>query len=131
MKNNTLLFIFIVCFIASAILSFIPAEEACGRVQTSCYAVQNSSYDQTIGIKNSYLGLIAFGGLIILTASQMKKPKKYKKTLIIIGIIAGSLFAVYYIFLQAFVIKAFCKYCMVIDSGILASLILVFAWRQK
>lgn len=131
MKNPILLPIFIVCFIASAILSFIPAEEACGGTETGCYAVNTSEYTNTIGIKNSYFGLIAFGSLIVLTTSQMRKPKKYKKILITIGIIAGSLFAVYYLYLQIFVIKALCKYCIVIDSGILLSLILLFTWRQK
>ena len=130
MKNNTLLFIFIVCFIASAILSFIPAEEACGGTQTSCYAVSHSGYEDTIGIKNSYLGLIAFGILAIILLSHMDKPKKYKQILLTIGIICGSIFAIYYLYLQIFVIKALCKYCIVIDSGILISLILLFAWKK-
>ena len=131
MKNKTLLTIFIICFVASAVLSFIPPEEACGGVQTGCYAVNNSGYENTIGIKNSYFGLIAFGTLIFLTGSQMKKPRKKKQTLINLGVIAGSLFALYYLYLQAFVIKAFCKYCLVVDSGILLSLIIVFTWRPK
>ena len=49
MKSQTLLIIFIICFIASAILSFIPAEKACGGTQSTCYAVQQSGYEETIG----------------------------------------------------------------------------------
>jgi uncharacterized membrane protein len=131
MKHPILLLIFIICFIASAILAFIPPEEACGGTQTSCYVVSQSGYEETIGINNSYLGLIAFGLLSILTLSNIKEPKKYKHKLIIFGIIAGSIFAIYYLYLQIFIIKALCKYCIVIDSGILLSLILLFAWKKK
>jgi uncharacterized membrane protein len=130
-RSRTILGIFLICFLASTILSFIPAEEACGGTQTGCYAVNNSGYEETIGIKNSYLGLITFGTLIILTISQMKKPRKYKKKLMLLGIMGGSLFSIYYLYLQTFVIKAFCKYCLVIDLGILLSFLLIFLWRKK
>ena len=131
MKSQTLLIIFIICFIASAILSFIPAEKACGGTQSTCYAVQQSGYEETIGIKNCYFGLITFGILIILTLAHIKKPVKYKKQIITFALIIGSLFAVYFIYLQLFVIQACCKYCMTIDIGTLLALVIILFWREK
>ena len=131
MKNKTLLIIFIICLIASAILSFIPPEIACGGENTGCYAVQDSGYEQTIGIKNCYFGLIAFGIITILTIMHIKNPKKYTKKLITSGLLIGSIFAIYFIYLQVFIIKACCQYCMVVDIGTLLALIIIFAWREK
>lgn len=130
-KYVVLLIIFILCFIASAILSFIPPEEACGGSETGCYIVSQSEYAQTIGINNSYFGLIAFSFLIILTICHILKPKKYKKQLILIILIIGSIFALYFIYLQSIVIKAYCQFCMVVDIGTLLGLAIALFWKEK
>jgi len=130
-KYIILLIIFIICLIASIILSFIPPEQACGGDETSCNIVSESPYAKTIGIKNSYFGLIAFSVLIILTICHIIKPKKYKKQLILIGLITGSVFAAYFIYLQSIIIKAYCQYCMVVDIGTLLGLVIVLFWQEK
>lgn len=130
-KYIVLLIIFIICLIASIILSFIPLEEACGGTDTGCYIVNVSEYERTIGIKNSYFGLIAFSVLIILTIYHILKPKKYKKQLILIGLITGSVFAAYFIYLQVIIIKAYCQYCMVVDIGTLLGLAIALFWKEK
>jgi len=130
-KYIVLLIIFILCFIASVILSFIPPEEACGGSETGCYIVSQSEYAQTIGINNCYFGLIAFSVLIILTICHILKPKKYKKQLILIGLIIGSIFALYFIYLQLIVINACCQYCMVVDIGTLLGLVIALFWKEK
>lgn len=130
-KYVTLLIIFIICLIASIILSFIPSEEACGGSETGCYIVSQSEYAQTIGIKNCYFGLIVFSILIILTIYHILKPKKYKKQLILIGLLIGSAFAAYFIYLQLIVIQACCQYCMVVDIGTLLGLAIALFWKEK
>jgi len=130
-KYIVLLIIFIICLIASAILSFIPPEQACGGSETSCNIVNESQYAQTIGIKNCYFGLIVFSVLIILTICHILKPKKYKKQIILIGLIIGSILAAYFIYLQLIVIKACCPYCMVVDVGTLLGLAIFLFWKEK
>jgi len=129
-KYITLLIIFIICLIVSIILSFIPPEKACGGTDTGCYIVNTSEYEKTIGIKNSYFGMIAFSVLIILTICHLLKPKKYKKQLILIGLVIGSVVAVYFIYLQLIVIQACCQYCMVIDIGTLLGLAITLFWKE-
>lgn len=135
MKNSakylTILIIFILAIIASAILTFVSVEQACGGIQTTCYAVQTSQYETTFGIKNAHIGLFAFTFLAILTFLHLKKPSKYKKNLLILGTIAGSLFAVYFLYLQFFVLDALCRYCMVIDIGMLMNLGIILLWKEK
>jgi uncharacterized membrane protein len=130
-KYITLLIIFILCFIASAILSFIPPEQACGGSETGCYIINTSEYAGTIGIKNCYFGLIAFSVLIFLAIWHILKPKEYKKQLIFLGLIVGAVFAAYFIYLQLIVIKACCQYCMVVDIGTLLSLAVALFWKEK
>jgi uncharacterized membrane protein len=130
-KYITLLIIFLLAIIASAILTFISVEQACGGVQTTCYAVQTSQYETTFGIKNAHMGLFAFSIMAILIFMHLKKPSKYKKQMIIFGIIGGALFALYFLYLQFFVLSAICKYCMVIDMGMLINLGIIILWKEK
>lgn len=130
-KYQTLLIIFIVCFVASAILSFIPPEKACGGTDTACYIVSQSEQAETIGVKNCYFGLIAFSVLIILNLMHLKKPEKYKKQIILLALLIGSAFALYFIYLQLFIIKACCTYCMFVDIGTLLGLAIFLFWKEK
>jgi len=135
MKNKskylTILLIFVLVTLASGILSFISLEQACGGTENSCYAVQTSQYESTFGIKNAHAGLVIFSIMAFLTFLYIKKPSKNKKTIIVLGIIAGSLFAIYFLYLQFFVLIAICKYCMVIDIGMLINLGIITFWKEK
>jgi len=135
MKNNakyaTILIIFILAILSSGILTFVSVEQACGGIQTTCYAVQTSQYETTWGIKNAYIGLFAFSVMAILTFLHIKKPSRGKKLLITMGIVGGTVFAIYFLYIQFFVIDALCKYCMVIDIGMLLNLGAIILWKEK
>lgn len=131
MKYKILLIISLICLLASIILSFIPPEKACGGTETSCYIVNTSPYAETIGVKNCYFGLAMFSFLSILLIFQIFKFNKNLKKIIILGLITGSIFALYFIYIQLFLIKACCKYCMVVDIGTLISLGLILFWKEK
>jgi len=60
-----------------------------------------------------------------------KAPKKIKKNLLKFGFFIGSLFAIYFLYLQFFVIKATCPYCLITDSGTLAGLGILIFWKEK
>lgn len=131
MKYKSILFLIMLALIASIILTFIPIEEACGLETSGCYEVQTSEYEETLGFKNAHLGLVAFSVLFIITFLHDKKPTKKRKQFIKTGLILGSIFALYFLYLQFFVINAVCKYCMVTDIGILASLAVFFFVKDK
>ena len=130
-KYTIILIIFLLAILASGILTFVSVEEACGGTQTTCYAVQTSQYETTFGIKNAHAGIFAFSIMAILTFLYIKKPSKYKKQMIALGIIGGALFALYFLYLQFFVIDALCRYCMVIDVGMLLNLGIIILWKEK
>ncbi len=130
-KYSLILVIFLLSILASGILTFVSVEEACGGVQTTCYAVQTSQYETTLGIKNAHIGLFAFSIMAILIFLHIKKPSKNKKQLITIGIIGATIFALYFLYLQFFVLDALCKYCMVIDIGMIINLGMMIFWKDK
>ncbi|HOF43888.1 MAG TPA: vitamin K epoxide reductase family protein [Candidatus Pacearchaeota archaeon] len=130
-KYTIILTIFLISLIFSGILTFVSLEEACGGIQTTCYAVQTSQYESTFGIKNSNIGLVAFSIMAILVFLHIKQPTKYKKQMIVAGIIGGTIFALYFLYIQFFVIDALCKYCMVIDIGMLLNLGIIIFWKDK
>lgn len=117
--------------ISSVILSFTPIEQACGQDDNGCYAVQASEYESTLGIKNAHIGLVAFTGLFLLTFWHEKRPAKKKKQFIALGLTLGSIIAIYFIYLQFFVINAICKYCMVTDLGLLLALGVFYFVKDK
>jgi uncharacterized membrane protein len=129
-KYIVILVIFILAILASGILSFVSIEQACGGTQTGCYAVNTSQYEKTLGIKNGYIGLVVFSILAIITSLHIRNPSKSKKRIIITGIILGTLFALYFLYIQFFVLKAICKYCMVIDLGMLINLGIIMFWKD-
>ncbi len=129
-KYEILLILFIISLISSAILSFNPTSEIC-EPGSGCEVIHASKYDFTFGIQNSHYGVIIFIFMIFLTYSQIKKPKKNKRLLIHIGIILGAIIAVYFIYLQQFVIKSYCKYCMVIDISMLIALVIIIFTKRK
>ncbi len=133
-KYTIILILMILATLASLILTFVPLEQACGHSE-SCTIVQTSQYEETFGIKNAHLGLIAFPILALLTIFELKNtgknPNKYRKKLLSLGIILGSAFAIYFLYIQIFILQALCKYCLVVDIGTLASLILISIREKK
>jgi len=130
MKQKILLGLFIISLIASSILAFTPIEEVCGIESSGCSIIHYSSYDKTLGINNSYFGVLGFSILIILTLLNMNQQNKNRELLIKIFVIFSSIIAIYFIYLQVFIIKAFCKYCLVVDSSSIISLGVLYLYKK-
>lgn len=129
MKNKTkyaiILIMMLLAAFSSLILSTMNLATVCGE-NSGCSIIQFSGYEKTFGISNAHLGLIAFPILALLTIFELRRTNKYRKRLIQLGILIGSGFAVYFLYLQFFVLKAICKYCIVADIAILVALGVIF-----
>ena len=124
-KHKILLTLFAISLTFSIILAFTPTEKLCGEETSSCSIVQNSSYKETLGINNSIIGVIAFSILIIITILHIKNPRKKTKIFLALGILFSAIGALHFIYLQLFVIKAICPYCMIIDTSAILALIIL------
>ena len=124
-KYKAILFLFMISLASSLIISFIPLPLICSPNE-GCAIVQNSPYAKTLGISNDYLGDIIFFTMSIIIISHIMRPTKAKKLLINLGVYLGTLVSVYFLYLQQFVIHAFCKYCLVVDFSMIVAFVLTF-----
>lgn len=128
-KYKIFLFIFIVNLIVSIALTIENPQEICSA-EKGCNAIQNSKYASTFSIKNSDYGVVIFSFLALITLAQIYKPTKNKEKIINLSIIIGAIISIYFIYLQQFVLKAYCKYCLIVDIILILTFILLIATYQ-
>lgn len=130
MKYKILLILFLIALLASLILSFLPIAEICNP-EIGCEVIHHSSYNYIFGIQNSYFGILFFALGALLIHSQIKNATKQKKNLIHAAVIIGSIIALYFLYLQQFILKSYCIYCLTVDvSMLLALLVIIFNWKK-
>lgn len=98
-----------------------------GNSANPCETVRQSEYSKLFGIELPYWGTIFFVLLIAsLVAYLIKKEfflKKFKEktidTYFLVLTLFGLVFETYYFFLQVFVIKAVCTWCVMVWAVVL------------
>lgn len=95
----------------------------------NCKIVQNSQYSQILGIPLSIIGTLSFIALIIVYSLVYKGKINYNWFLA--ACIFGTLDALYFLYLQLFVIKALCSNCLIIDFGMIIILIIALINKKN
>ncbi len=100
---------------------------ACG-VDGGCSTVQTSSYATFLGVPVPFIGLLGY--LVLFAASfaavSGRLGDQRRTALLLIGLSAlAFVFSAYLTALEAFVIQAWCRWCVV--SAIIATLIFLFS----
>jgi uncharacterized membrane protein len=90
-----------------------------------CETVQESSYAELVGIPVALLGLLAFVAVLALVAWDTEAAR----TAVAAIALGGVAFAVYLVALQAFVIDAWCVWCLVNDLLLVPLLAILAVWR--
>ena len=90
-----------------------------------CETVQKSSYAELAGIPVALLGLLAWSAVVVLIAwdSELARP------LVAAVALGAAGFAIYLVTLQAFVIDAWCIWCLVNDLVLVPLLAILAIWR--
>lgn len=78
-----------------------------------CEIVLTSSYSQIAGIPVALLGAIYYLILLVLLLAYFDGKKEVFLRSAFWLTILGLLFSIYFLIIQAFVINAFCQYCLV------------------
>lgn len=118
-----LMVLFITSLFSSVVLSLQGENVLCAQPQ-GCDIVQDSPHASTLGVKNSYLGIPAFLALIALLLFHWHNPSIKTSRLLFTGLILGSLIAFYFLYLQQFVLRAYCTFCLIVDFSILLALVI-------
>jgi uncharacterized membrane protein len=92
---------------------------------SGCEAVQESSYAEIAGLPVAVLGLLAYLAVLGLVAWD----DRLARTLAAAIALSAVGFAGYLVAVQAFVIDAWCVWCLVNDLAIVPLLALLTVWR--
>lgn len=85
-------------------------------VGSGCHTVLTSKYSKTFGIHNDVLGLIFYIFVSVITALLLIGFPPYDEMIRISAIaiiLIGAVMSVYFTYLQAFVIKNWCVWCLI------------------
>ncbi|PIR87554.1 MAG: hypothetical protein COU10_04070 [Candidatus Harrisonbacteria bacterium CG10_big_fil_rev_8_21_14_0_10_45_28] len=104
--------------------------ECIGFPKAWCHKVQYSKFSKTLGIPNPHLGLIMYVAIFVLALLFVFGLAPYAYTMIPVAllIIIGFLFSLYFTIIQAFILHAFCTWCIIsaVEFTLLAAAILVY-----
>jgi uncharacterized membrane protein len=78
-----------------------------------CRRVQYSRQSRTLGIPNSYLGLVMYLLIFGLTLTYFYGWAVVPFWWLQLVVAFGFLFSMYFTFVQAFILRAFCTWCVV------------------
>lgn len=122
----TLFFVFaLIGFVDATYLTIknIRGESIECSLTYGCNTVTSSIYAEIFGIPVALFGAIYYLSVILLSVFFLDKKKEY--TLYIISKLTwiGLIASAYFIFIQAFVLRAWCQYCIV--SAITSTLLFI------
>ena len=135
MRYKLLFALFVISLLASVAMAvdkenkFCPIKEI--EEKGDCMTVQNSEYAQLFGIPNYYYGIVVFFLMSYITYLFITHPRKYLRLIIHGGITIGAIIAFFFIYLQQFVIKSYCVYCLLIDISMILAFVAIFLERRK
>lgn len=92
-----------------------------------CERVQSSPWANFAGVPVPVIGFLGYGALLVLSILGMQERFEEDRRiplLLVIGAVIGVGFSAYLTYLEAAVIHAWCRWCVV--SAILATLIFLF-----
>jgi uncharacterized membrane protein len=90
-----------------------------------CETVQESEYAEIAGVPVAVLGLIGYVVLLALIVWDAPSARLAAATLALVGL----LFSIYLLIVQAFVLEAFCVWCLANDVVIAPALAVLTALR--
>lgn len=89
-----------------------------------CYTVQHAKQSKTFGIPNSILGFLMYVAILVLTLLYTGGSIAFWPIQAIVTF--GFLFSMYFTYVQAFVLRAFCTWCVI--SAINFTVMTIAVW---
>lgn len=78
-----------------------------------CRRVQYAKQSRTFGIPNSVLGFLMYAAIFLLVSFQPALPVISAGALTALLVFVGFLFSLYFMYVQAAVLRAFCTWCVI------------------
>jgi len=90
-----------------------------------CDRVNSSPYAMIGPIPVSFFGIVGYTAILLITLWSLNKTGRFWRLLVFLMSLGGVAFSVYLTALEAFVIRAFCQWCVI--SAIIMTLIFLIA----
>lgn len=92
-----------------------------------CLKVQYSPQSKTFGIPNGFLGFLLYASVLVLGLlfAEGRVPLLFVQ----IPIAIGFLFSLYFLYVQAFVLRAFCLWCLISATNFTVMTVAAFLLR--
>ena len=129
-KYQILKILFLIALVTSVAMSLEEKTGFCG-IESGCEKVENTIYAKTFGIANYWFGIAIFAFLVALIDSHIEKPSKHGEEVLKWSIIIGSIISLYFLYLQQYIIHAYCKYCIVIDTSLIIATVIYFLTEKN
>ncbi len=115
--NKLLIGLAAIAILGFADASYLSINTSQGEIPPcaigGCDIVLQSEYAKFMGIPLTYIGTAYYGLLILLIAAFLMTEKKIIFTYAAVLASAGSAISLFLVYLQLFVIKSLCLYCLV------------------
>jgi uncharacterized membrane protein len=98
-------------------------------VSSSCEMVLTSRFSAIGPFPLSLIGVFYYSLVAIMSIYLIYKFKKNLFNFSFIIISAGFIFSLALVFIQAFILNAFCQYCLI--SELIATLLIYFAFKNR
>lgn len=95
--------------------------------QESCDKVNDSPQSKTFGFPNSFAGFIIYSAILVFTLFFHFGITPFYPVVTLI--IIGFLFSLYFLYVQAFVLKAYCTWCVLSFVEFTLLFLIVLFWR--
>lgn len=137
-KNTTVIWTILVLSIAGfadaaflAIKKLVGSPIVCSGFN-GCGVVDASPYSSIAGIPVAVFGTLFYAITILLLVQFLLRKQKRIFTVTSALLIGGGVVAVALIGLQAFVIHAWCQYCLISDTiGIINALLIIYLLKKE
>jgi uncharacterized membrane protein len=98
---------------------------------SGCATVAKSSYSVFLGIPLSLIGVFFYFLTLVIAVTLIYKKIKVGADALLYLSVLGGLFSLYFVYLQAFVIRAFCIYCVASAIASFVLVILAYVYKKK
>lgn len=95
-----------------------------------CASVNTSQYSEFLGVPVSILGLAAYIFFFVATMAYLKSRSELLMNMMIFGVVLSLLFSFYLTAIEAFVLYAWCIYCIISQISIILVAIGIFGVRS-
>lgn len=126
----------ILTFVGFVVASYLSIEHFLNKIPPcslteGCETVLTSSYATVFGVPEAVWGALFYFGLFIAILYYQKRGNR-RMGLLLTEIIGGGLaWSLYLLYVQVYIIKALCLYCLISDTVMLLLFITaIFIWRK-